>query len=607
MSKLAALAAFVPLLATTASRGPTIEYLIHIDGRDSTGFVVDMQVQRPPPTMRLGAAVHPEYDDRFWRYFQDLTIKSSNTPLEVTRDDSAHWRVIVPTGAQIVDIHYRVVFPAHTALRRASWLPFVHAFGALVGAQGTFLYVDGYTASAPTRVSIDAPPQWRFATGLAQGNDARSFQAPSFDTLVDSPILMGPLREWSFTISGVPHTIAYLPSLDGVPFDTATMVDELERVARSSVAIFERPPYAKYTFLLQDGAAGALEHTNSLTLGAPSTELARDPSWLTSTIAHEFFHTWNLVRIRPIERSTPNYVRTPPTKGLWWSEGVTMYFARAMMLRAQLITDTTAQRRVADDIADYLMNPGNTQVSPEQASWSTGDLTANEGYLANYYGQGSLIGAMLDLVIRDSTSLRRSLDDVMRFLYKRYSGSRGFSEEDLVAAVDTVCQCQMSHFFDTYVAAAQMLPFDNYLRSAGLHVRVIRAAAQDSAGHPLPDDRLYVSRLPGSAVLRLIVQDPLSAWGRAGLRTGDELVAWNHAPIPTPMAFRTLLSQLRIGDTVAIDVNRSGSPRHFVVSSTGYDVMHVTIDPLPDRTPRQRAIATAWMRPTTGTNNGRHE
>src|SRR5207244_12479519 len=123
-----------------------------------------------------------------------------------------------------------------------------------------------------------------------------------------------------FAVDGVPHRVVYWPLPDAVPFDTTAMVAGVERIAREAVAVFGRAPYREYTFIVQDGAQGSLEHLNSLTIGAPSADLARHLTGFFGETAHEFTHTWNLMRIRPAEYQSVTYRTQPPVSGLWWSE-----------------------------------------------------------------------------------------------------------------------------------------------------------------------------------------------------------------------------------------------------------------------------------------------
>src|SRR5437773_1799758 len=188
-----------------------------------------------------------------------------------------------------------------------------------------------------------------------------------------------------------------------------------------------------FSFLRQDGARGALEHCNSDTLGMPSAELARDPSALLAETAHEYFHTWNLMRIHPAEYGDVAYRPPRRSRGLWWSEGLTMLYADLLLRRAGLPTlDSSRVAHVEGLIGRYLASPGNSRFSPESVSvLAYGAPPGSLGdYSASTHLQGELLGTMLDLIVRDATSGARSIDDVMRAMLERFSGARGFTGRD---------------------------------------------------------------------------------------------------------------------------------------------------------------------------------
>ena len=172
---------------------------------------------------------------------------------------------------------------------------------------------------------------------------------------------------------------------------------------------------------------------NSVTVGIPSSELAKDITAYYSAIAHEFFHTWNLMRIRPVEQGEVTYKTPPPSRGLWWSEGVTLFYADLLMRRAGLHTyDSTRKIHLERLLMRYFGTSGNMLISPEKVSLAADGPPGMLGdYTASTHLQGELIGTMLDLIIRDATNGKRSIDDVMRKMFERFSGERGFSGSDI--------------------------------------------------------------------------------------------------------------------------------------------------------------------------------
>ena len=302
-----------------SSDQPVIHYTLRVDSSDLSRFSVEMRLRHVRDTFRLAMAAHPEYDDRYWRFVEDLSATGGGgADATITPVDSALWRVRT-RGGEVV-IRYAVHLPPDEGPPRAAWRPFLTPTGGLTGGPHTFMYVVG-APSAPSHVTLDLPHGWEIATGLVPTSDPRTFYSSSADVLMDSPMLVGRLRDWRFSVDGVPHRVAYWPRPDATPFDTAAFAGALKGLATQAIALFGRAPYREFTFLMQDGAYAGLEHANSVTLGAPSADLASNPTDLFEDAAHEYFHTWNLVSIRPAEREGVTYRQAGRTRVLWFSDG----------------------------------------------------------------------------------------------------------------------------------------------------------------------------------------------------------------------------------------------------------------------------------------------
>ena len=578
-----------------AAAQPVVSYTLRVDPSDTTGFAMEMRVSNAPDTFRVAMAAHPEYDDRFWRFMGEVRAESRRGAATVTRTDSSIWRVVAPGGE--ATLRWRVGVPFEPRPRGA-WRPFLAPTGALVGGPHSFLYILG-AELAPAHVLVDVPRDWTIATGLTPTSDARRFFAPSVEVLVDSPILAGRLRDWSFTVHDVPHRVVYWPSPKAAPFDSAAFVRHVQGIAGEAVALFGRAPYREFVFMFEDDAYGGLEHPNSVTIGARSDLLGGSGmADILLDMTHEYFHSWNLVRIRPTERGGVSPRTMGRSYGLWFSEGLTMFYADLLARRAGAPTDdTTRVAHVERILENYYNNPSNTAISPERASWA--EYGGEPGDLGDYdpspHNQGEVIGTVLDLLVRERTRDARSMDDVMRLMMRRYSADSGFTGRGVERVVSDVCGCAVRPFFDRYVRAAGEVPVNDYLRAIGLRARRTRVPQTDGEGNPSPDLRLVAwNQTPGDT-LRLRIYNPASGWARAGIHTGDRLLAFNGEAVAQWRDLRGVLVRLRIGDTAHVTIRRGARLLTVPVPITGFERTEVRLEELPDATEAQRARRARWL------------
>jgi len=182
---------------------PVVGYTLTVTPGDVAGFNVEMRIRNAPDTFRLAMMTHPEYDDRFWRYVENLTVTAPSGRATIVRQDSSLWRVAAK--GEVV-VRYRIHLPPAEEGQRGAWRPFITPTGALVGGPHSFMYIVG-SEQVPAHVKVEVPDAWSIATGLEPTSDPSVFFAPTADILVDSPILLGKLRSWSFLTDGVPHHV----------------------------------------------------------------------------------------------------------------------------------------------------------------------------------------------------------------------------------------------------------------------------------------------------------------------------------------------------------------------------------------------------------------
>ncbi len=252
------LAAFVAARLVALSVTPTINYSLHLDAAHPDVAEIAIQLSGVPTSFHLAMKIHAEYDARYWRFMDGFRI--DGTGASISREDSTLWRVTLADGRGV--IHYRVHIQPPEQTPRRAWQPYARADGALINPPDFFLYLPELANVAVT-VDLDVPREWRVATALPARGRPTHFGARDAATLLDSPIMLGALREWSFAESGTRYHVVYWPLPDATPFDTVALVDALHRIARAANGVFGGAPTSNYWFLLQDGAGDALEHLES--------------------------------------------------------------------------------------------------------------------------------------------------------------------------------------------------------------------------------------------------------------------------------------------------------------------------------------------------------
>jgi predicted metalloprotease with PDZ domain len=572
---------------------PVINYTITVDTSDLSSFWVEMRLHNMPDTFNVAMAAHPEYDDKYWRFVKDFSAHTKNGDGIILRSDSGVWQIIAKGGA--VDLQYRIHLPTPRPGQRAAWRPFLSPTGGLVGGPHSFMYVVGQTL-APSHVQFHIPRGWQIATGLQPTSNPYNFFAPSAFVLIDCPALIGKLAELSFDVQSVPHRVVFWPGPDAKKFDTTTFVFSIQKIVQEAASLFGRLPYREYSFLIQDNAFGALEHSNSVTLGIPSADLAANPSGYLEEIAHEYFHAWNLIRIHPAEFGDVDFHSPPYSNALWWSEGLTMFYADLLLRRAGLpVEDSSRINHLERLIERYYESPGNYVFSAEKVSLSA---FAPNGMLGDYEAsthlQGELLGSMMDLLIRNKSDGHLCIDDVMRMTLERFSGIQGLRGSDIEKIVSDFCKCSMDTFFNKYIRGQSPIEFNEYLQLIGLRADTTWKPVTEKNGRPAPDLRVYAWQKSGEPAVRIGILDPSGSWAMGGLHTGDILKEINGKPVHTTSDFWQVVNKIKTGDTVSVIVQLSEKISKNKIRISGYRQPHVVITQLNDASEKERRLYNQW-------------
>jgi predicted metalloprotease with PDZ domain len=437
------------------------QHLAEIEARIPTGG--EPLVELMMPVWTPGYYVKEDYAARV----QDLTARSADGEmLEAARPRANRWQVRTNRTPFVV-LTYTLVCRGRSVT--SNW---VDANLGVINGGAAFITL-AERARRPHDVKIELPPTWKAtASGLetAPGGGPNHFSAADFDMLVDSPIVAGDIETHEFVVDGSRHLLVDVG--DRSQWNGAGAVKDLERMVREVRRFWGELPFTRYVFLnvLRQGGGG-LEHSNSTLLTTSPKSTGPTKGWL-SFVAHEYVHAFNVKRLRPVELGPFDYEHPPTTTSLWLSEGGTTYLAQLMLVRSGVITRADFLESMSSAIASLQKSPGRLLQSLEQSSsdvWnnSTSGVGAKPTTVS-YYVKGNVVSFLLDAHLRRVTGGKRSLDDVMRLAYRRYSGDRGFTAEELRATVEEIAGRGVKAWFTRTIGTAGELDYDEMLGWYGL-------------------------------------------------------------------------------------------------------------------------------------------
>jgi predicted metalloprotease with PDZ domain len=551
----------------------------------------------------------------FGRHVQDFAAEDGGgRALAWAKSDKNTWRV-ESGGAREVRVRYAVY--ANELTVRTSELNDRHAFW---NNANLLMYPEG-ALGAPSTLKVEPFGDWKLATGLPSVEGAaNTFRAENFDVLYDSPFLAGSFRVLSFDVAGVPHRVV----VDGEGrYDAERLRSDVQRIVEAEVAMMGDTPYRDYTFLLMLGerGGGGLEHLNSTALTAKRFGFStpEDLRAVHTLVAHEFFHLWNVKRIRPDALGPFDYTRENYTRLLWVAEGLTSFYENVFPRRAGLMNDRQYLETLARDIQTMQNTPGRLEQSAEEASFDAwvkyyrpDENTVNSA--VSYYDKGALVGFLLDLEIRRRSDGKRSLDDVMRALYEEFAKKgRNYTPADFQRTAERAAGGSLEEFFRRNVRGREELDYDAALAWAGLRLDTSSTAAGRPAADAAflgatfaADGEQVVGRTaaPGSLVVKTVPAGTPAY--EQGLSAGDEVVAVDGfragrdtATKDWGRAARDFLdarvADKRPGDQLTLTVFRGDELRTFNVRLGGRPAASYRIVPLPGATEQQRRNYQSWL------------
>lgn len=455
------------------------------------------------------------------RYVSEFTPMAAGKPVSWDKTNPDTWRLRT-TASGTVTVAFD--FQADSLDNAFAWTQPNFAF---FNGTNLFLYPEGRSPDFPATVRIHTQDGWKVATGMHAGAEAGSYSEKNYHDLVDMPFFVGRFDFDSNQVGTKMARLATYPAGELKDSARAGIWKDIERMIPAEIAVFQEAEWPTYTtfmvFSPTYGGGSALEHQNSH-LGIYTTQLIGNPV-LSSITAHEMFHSWNVKRLRPAEMVPYRYDSSQPTPWLWVSEGITDYYADLALVRGGIVDSTDFLQTTAGKIGNVNQS---TPVALEDASLSTWiHPTDGTGYL--YYPKGSLAGLMLDIMIRDASDNRQSLDDVMRGLYlSTYKSGKGFGAKEWWTAVSKAAGGEkFDAFYANYVDGRESYPWQTVFPMAGLRY------IADSVMAP----RMGISSTTDSTGIHVTQVVPGGSAAEAGVQAGDQLIALGDLQLGTDNDF----------------------------------------------------------------------
>jgi predicted metalloprotease with PDZ domain len=569
-----------PIRYTLRFPAPHTHY-VEVEAAIPTGGRPEVEVYMA--TWTPGSYLIREYE----RQVEAVTASAGTRAVNVAKSTKNRWK-IATGGAANFTLRYKVYSREMTV--RNNWVE--SAFAMLNGAPTFITLVE--RAARPHEVRIELPAAWkRVETALEPvAGAANTFRAPDFDTIIDSPIIIGNPVTREFIVDGKKHTVVF--EGDTAMIDADRVAADVQKIVNQGKAVMGSLPYPHYHFMtMVTEASGALEHKNSY-LGMTNRFATRTRGaylGFIGTLAHEYFHNWNVKRLRPVELGPFDYENENYVKTLWVAEGFTDYYADILNKRAGIETTDEYLNALSNQIEQVQTIPGRLVTPVNMASFDTwikqyrpDENTANMSI--NYYPKGAVIAFLLDAKIRKATNGARSLDTGMQWAMQRYSGDKGYTPDQFYAVMSEAAGTDLKGWFAKTAESTEELDYTEALEYFGLRFRPVDAR---NAG-------AYIGGGTRNDAGRLIITSVRRGTPAidAGLNVDDEIIAIDDVRVRAD-GLAARLAQYRPGDKVVVTVARRDRLMKIDLTLGPEPGRTWRLEPLPNATAEQTAHLNALI------------
>ncbi len=554
------------------------EVEVRLNGLSRSDTALDFQL----PALRTGRYVIFDFAGGVERFTAE---DGGEKALQWRKTDKSTWHI--QNGGTSVVVRYLVF--ANEFNQRTRGLDDEHGF---VDGTSVFMMVEQYRPS-PLTVVVKPYGDWHVTTGLEAAGGRSTFKASGYDELADCPMEIGMQKDYLFEVNGIPHILS-------VSGRTNCLVDSTlewtKRIIGLNAAYWGGLPYRRYVFLLRfmPDAGGGTEHINSCVLDMPSS-VFRTPEpclQLMGLVSHEFFHTWNVKRLRPKGMDPYDFTKENYYRELWLAEGGTSYMDNLLLVRGGMKTAGAYLRDLPGQIQSDRQRPGNIEQSVAECSfdaWVKYSRPSPQGYNfhTDLYARGALVSMMIDLELRHRSSNKGSFDELLRLLWRRFPlGSGGYTVEDVEQAAVDLGGKEMKEIFASYVYGARAFPWETTLGHAGLRLSPIPGPKGAWLG------LITVSDEGGRTSVRTVVAGS-PAW-HAGMDTGDQLLALDGYRLRSDELSRRI-SEYKPGDTVRISYFHHDELREREITLAANPVPSYALTRVEKPDSLQKQIYESWL------------
>ncbi len=573
--------------AIAQSSSPQISYTISLTSPEQ--HLLEVQILLPPGAaerelqLPVWNALYQVRD--FSQYINWIRAKNrAGQAIDVHPINDSRWRIENAAAGAIVEYQIYADVPGPFGAQ----LNTHHAFFNLAEI---LMYPVELRNSPLTLHFTQLPSGWRIAMAIQA--TGLNFHADNYDRLVDSPVEIGTFQESDFDESGGHFRVIF--DADPADYDAQKIVADLHRIVAAAITWMNDRPFDTYTFFYhfpRGPGGGGMEHAYSTAIEINTEALKGNLDALTSVSAHEFFHLWNVKRIRPQSLEPIDYTKENFTRALWFSEGVTSTAEGVIQLRAGLLDERQYLDRLSDEITELERRPAHLTQSAEDSSmdaWLEGfSYYRRPERSISYYNKGELLGILLDLAVRDSTADRLSLREVLQWMNANYARKGLFFDDSngVRQAAETVSHADLAFFFTRYVAGTDEIPWDDFFRPVGLRVEAETITVADPG---------FIASRNFGGPMSVAAVTPGSDAERAGLQVGDTIVELLGKP--AGQESRQELARLNPGDWLSVRVqSRRAGERQLRWKVGSRQEVEYEVKDLDQVTAEQRARRAAWLK-----------